>query len=190
MSQPFLDAGLARRLAEAADCFRDGKYHYFICRTAPPYDLNYTRGYDSDFDANKDALQAKTELGTEYEIFGPYKTELKEAPTFDYDSIQLGFFKNQQLVYTQTFDGDVDALILSMSAFDKFLLPYYLRLYDIQIASEMRTQAANGLMSSPMQALSHVHGKDSSIPPNAVKKAGGTLLMASGTSLEAGKSTL
>ncbi|SFP89101.1 hypothetical protein [Parafilimonas terrae] len=176
MSQSFLNAGLAKRLAEAADCFRDGKYHYFICRKTPPYDLNYTRGYDSDLDASKDADEAKFELGEEYEKFGPYKTDLADAPTFNYDAIQITFLNEGQPVSIEILEGDVDAIILSMSAYDKFLQPYYLRLYGMTVANLMRTHAIAGLTASPMSAVLHRSGSNSAFAESAKKRPGGTLL--------------
>ena len=126
MSQS-LDAGLAKRLAEAADCFRDGKYHYFICKKTPPYELNYTKGFDSDEEASSEADAAKTALGSGYE---------------------------------------------------KFFQPYYVSLYGIEVAKELRAQAVNALTASPMRATGHLTGRDSAIPATSKSKPGGTLYIA------------
>lgn len=177
-SGDFLNAGLAKRLAEAADCFRDGKYHYFICKKTPPYDLNYTKGFDSDEEASSEADTAKAALGEDYGKFGPYKTDLFDAATFDYDAIQIIFLKDSNPVYTEMLEGDVDAIILSVSAYDKFFQPYYVRLYGIEVAKELRKQAVYGLTASPMQATRHLGYKDSALPVNLKSKPGGTLLIA------------
>ena len=177
-SGDFLNAGLAKRLAEAADCFRDGKYHYFICKKAPPYDLNYTKGFDSDEEASSEADAAKAALGKDYEKYGPYKTDLADAPTFDYDAVQITFLKEGNPVYTVPFEGDVDAIILSVSAYDKFFQPYYVLLYGIEVAKELRKQSVNGLTASPMRATAHFGANNSLFTASLKRKPGGTLLRA------------
>lgn len=177
-SGDFLNAGLAKRLAEAADCCRDGKYHYFICKKVPPYDLNYTKGFDSDEEASSEADTAKAALGKDYEKFGPYKTDLIDAPTFDYDAVEITFLKNGNPIYTESLEGDVDAIILSVSAYDKFFQPYYVLLYGIEVAKELRKQAVNGLTASPMRATGHFGINSSLFTANLKSRPGGTLLRA------------
>ena len=176
-SPNFLDAGLAKRLAEAADCLHDGKYHYFICKRTPPYELNYTKGYDTDEEASSAADAAKVELGDGYEKFGPYKTAPADAATFDYDAIQITFLKDTNPVYSETLEGDVDAIILSVSAYDKFFQPYYVRLYGIEVAKELRKQAVCGLTASAMRPAQHLGANNSALTANSKKKPGGTLLI-------------
>ena len=170
-SADYLDAGLAKRLAEAADCFRDGLFHYFICKNAPPYDLYFTNGYSVAEDAYSEAQTKKTTLGETYGIYGAYKTESSNEAPLTYDSIELNFIENNQVIHCTTFDGAVDAIVLSISAFDKFFLPYYVRLYGVAIAQEIRTNAVNELTSSATTSATHYgYGKTAG--------SGGTKLVA------------
>jgi hypothetical protein len=175
MTQPveYLDAGLAKRLAEAADCFRDGLYHYFICKNAPPYDLYFTKGYSVAEDAYSEAQTQKTTLGETYDIYGAYKTESSNEPPVTYDSLKLSFIENNQVIHSTTFDGTVDAIILSVSAFDKFFLPYYVRLYGIAIAQEIRNNAVNELTSSATTSATH-HGLGKTADRGGTKFAAGS----------------
>jgi len=39
LNPPNFSADLAKRLAEAADGYRDGKFYCFVCKNAFPYDI-------------------------------------------------------------------------------------------------------------------------------------------------------
>jgi hypothetical protein len=174
------DAGLAKRLAEAADTFRDGLYHYFVCLAIPPYDLHYTAGSQSDADANCEADSLIENLGSNYFKFGPYKTatpDNEHEPPIEYDSIQLKFMQGSTQLYCEEFtdtndDSNVDVIILSISAYDKFFQPYYVRLYGIEKASDLRAAAVTALTSTPRQSIIHRGGK------LTVKGKGGTRIKA------------
>lgn len=160
-------AGLLKRLAEAADSFRDDLVHYFICKTIFPYDLHNTQGYSSDADADCAADSLLNTLGQGYYKFGPYKTDTEGEPAILYDSIQVRYMQGNNELYNETLSSDTDAIILSVSAYDKFFQPYYVRLYGLEEATELRKQALAGLKS--LQRASSTHkGLDS------VTSTGGT----------------
>jgi len=149
------DAGLAKRLAEAADSFRDGLYHYFVCKTSFPYDLHYTAGYESASAASDEADTLKQSLSSEYEKFGPYNTDASDEPAIEYDAIHLRFMSNNAELYCETFPNNTDAIILSVSAYDKFFQPYYVRLYGIEAATELRSHAIAALTASTRASVIH-----------------------------------
>lgn len=169
-----LSANLAKRLAEAADGFRDDKFYYFVCKRKFPFGLDYVRG-NSDAEARKaaDIMLAEKNSGITvdfYEKFGPYKTGNIDQtqsdpnqtpgdcePSLVYDKIEIRYFNGDTLADTpsQYLDGNVDAIVLNISAYDKFYLPYYTRLYGVDIARDMRRAAIKVLSANPPKPVPH-----------------------------------
>lgn len=149
---PQQTAGLAKRLAEAADSYRDGQYYYFVCllnptSDHPDYDVHTASGSTNDF-ASSSADDLLNQLGSNYQKFGPFKTDTGDPAFLDFDSLQINLIKNNTVATTITIDNcHVDAIVLSLSAFDKFFLPYYTRLYGTSVASDFRSQAITALVS-------------------------------------------
>lgn len=173
-----IPAGLLKRLAEAADSFRDGLYHYFICKTTFPYDLHNTQGYPSDSDADcaaDDILSGLVNQNDTYYKFGPYKTDSDGEADIEYDSIQVRYLRNDIELYCETFDSSTDAIVLSVSAYDKFFEPYYVRLYGIDAANDLRKNIVAALKSSPRVGGTHYgrSGAISSILTNGTRLAAG-----------------
>ena len=142
-------AGLAKRLAEAADGFRDGNYYYFISKLNPTqehpdFDVHSVSG-TTDEQASNAADTLKNQLGTDYYKFGPYKTDTDDPPLLNYDSIELRLIKQGLDPEVITIPTDTDTIILSLSAFDKFLLPYYTKLYGSDVAADFRSLTATAL---------------------------------------------
>jgi len=143
---------LAKRLAAAADGLRDGKIYYFISRKEyasgsfnkyDPFDLDRTDGHENNDDglaaAQAQAQQILSDKGAGFYIFGPYLTP-PEIETFtDFDAIEVRFLKNSAEVFKKTFEKNIDALVFSLAAYDKFYMPYYSGLYGPQVAANMRT---------------------------------------------------
>lgn len=153
-------AGLAKRLAEAADSFRDGKYYYFVSllnptETHPDFDLHSVSG-DTDEQASSYADTLKNSLGSDYFKFGPYKNDFVESPLLDFDSLEVNLIKNGLATATITLDKSTDAIILNLSAYDKFFLPYYTRLYGVDVAAGFRSQASIALANG--KAVHHGDG--------------------------------
>jgi hypothetical protein len=144
-NQTPLTAGLAKRLAEAADGYRDNKYYYFVCRLEFPFDLQVASA-DNDAEANSIANAIRDALNDgapdpSYYVYGPYKTPSEYTPPYVYDQIEVKFLNQGTDAHCETLTGDTDAIILNLSAFDKFFLPYYTRLYGATEAYNMRKLA-------------------------------------------------
>lgn len=150
-----LSAGLAKRLAEAADGFRDNLYHFFLAVTEHPYHLVCTEGSSSKTDAYEQAKAKLKELekelpGRQYEIYGPYLTSAEKEIEIDYDSIEVRMMHSAAgLVRSATF-VNVDAIVFNRSAFDKFFLPYYTRLYGPDKVAEISSNADTTLSATKM----------------------------------------
>ncbi len=145
-----LSAGLGKRLSEAADGFHDGLYHYFIASRTSPYYLFAPAGDADDLTARGYAYieleNRQNEFpGRDYEVFGPYFTPDDEAVRlFDYIEIRLmknSLYKQTEVYKTIVLDADADAVFFNMSSVDKFVTPYYTRLYGCEMAETMRQTA-------------------------------------------------
>lgn len=171
----YFDAGLLKRLAEAADCFRDDLYHYFVCKKTAPFDLYYTAGYYSDGDAADaaDSLKVDNSLGSDYFKFGPYKTPDAGDSSLAYDSIQLRFMNGSNEVHCETLTNDIDAIVLSLSAYDKFLQPYYIRLYGIDAVQAFRPHVIDALTATPKIPVRHKGGRISPAGTGGTKAIAG-----------------
>ena len=153
-----LNASLARRLAEAADGLRDGMFYYFVCKTSFPFDLHSVQG-SSDQAASDEGDNLKEQLGIGYEKFGPYQTSTENSNPWDYDSMELRFIKNGNAVHTETLEKDIDAIIITMSAYEKFLDPYYARLYGSDVAATFKQAAQEALTSTTFKPVSKHPGR-------------------------------
>jgi|GEM_PF-1614805 hypothetical protein len=145
---------LAKRLAEAADGYRDDRFHYFLSKLKYDFDLEEVSGATNKA-ASEAADKRLSELNKgkgkkKFEKFGPYFTKKEMSKPFEYDAIRLSFLKNQKEVGAEFFPGDTDALILSLAAYDKFFLPYYVRLYGLEVAAKMRGRARKLLKNIPV----------------------------------------
>jgi len=134
-----LPASLARRLAEAADGFRNINQVYFIAGYTPPHpikdfpDLTSAQAYfaEKNFSEN------------DYGIFGPFKTtddvqNLNLLGVENIDTVDLTFHFKDGSQQNVTLPGGIDSIFLNLSSFEKFVFPYYCHLYGLEYAKTMR----------------------------------------------------
>lgn len=112
-------ATLLRRLAEAADGFRDGQRRVVIASRDFPHDVI---GVFLESDA--DGIEAaKAAGGPGYERYGPYQTPAESQQPSQRKVVSATVTYNTG--ETETFAAtQVDALVWSVAAFDKFYAPY------------------------------------------------------------------
>ena len=134
MTSKLLSASLLKRLAETADGFRDGREIWCVAATKFPHDLEV---FFSEAEADTFCkVRART-----HSVFGPFKTGSETA--------RLGVGAEIiEIVVTIKEDGktkqvkvdpkEIDCLFWSESAVDKFIVPYYARLYGVEHAARMR----------------------------------------------------
>ncbi|HJR17241.1 MAG TPA: hypothetical protein VJ808_10350 [Gemmatimonadales bacterium] len=129
-------ASLARRLAEAADGYRDGKPKWVVAHIKGN-NKRHHRVVGVFSTAEEADIVARRE-GDEYAAFGPFLT-----PEEDYriprgervDSVIVIYADGQRKYY----DGDsVDALFWGLPAFDKFIGPYLSSVSSPDYAAEQR----------------------------------------------------
>jgi hypothetical protein len=127
-------ASLVRRLAEAADGFRDGKDKYVVANRKFPH---HVAGVFSTLD---EARFVANRAGPDYSAFGPFRT-IDDPP----DQSSVGDEAVAEVIVVTKggkrtrFPADsVDALFWSLAAFDKFVVPYLAVVYSAQYAAEQR----------------------------------------------------
>jgi hypothetical protein len=151
-----IPASLLSRLSEAADGTRNNEPVYFVAQlVADPDHGHDVMGY---FKKVKDAFEyppAKPLLqnGT-YMIFGPYQT--KEDPESNpKDVVKVVIHRSGGKVVE--LDGKkFDCVFWSLSAFDKFVIPYYTSVGDLKKAAKVRKD----FMKETSIAGIHIPGSD------------------------------
>jgi hypothetical protein len=143
-------ASLLRRLAEAADGYRDGADRFVVAAREFPHKVVgvfLTK-------AEADSVAADSSTSTlHYEAFGPYRTaaEAGVSPEVDdVDSVVAYYAGGEQ----KTYDGKkYDALFWSLPAFDKFVAPYLTSVSGADYAQSQRQAYKSGELTE--SALSH-----------------------------------
>lgn len=128
-------ASLVRRLAEAADGYRDGRDHWVVA-SRKAYKGNHR--VIGVFDTFQEADFAARRQGSDYGAFGPYRTPVEEF------LVKTGRRVREVIVVyvdgeKKNYSADsVDALFWGLSAFDKFIVPYLASVASAEYAAEQR----------------------------------------------------
>jgi hypothetical protein len=129
-------ASLLRRLAEAADGFRDNRPRFVVAGRRFPHPVA---------GVFEDRYQADSALGPlsgdtmNYEVFGPYRSAELPAEVVEVDEVVDTVIVITRGGERKTFLGDrVDALFWGLPAFDKFIAPYLAATGGPRYAAEQR----------------------------------------------------
>lgn len=168
---PPMSAQLAKRLAEAADGLRDNKIYFLYARKEFPFKLVCGKPHATMEDAFDKAATELEEINyslsgeDKLNQYGPYQTASEGGLVLEYDSLEIKFFSNiegsqeKDLVHSMTINEKTDAILLNLSAFDKFFLPYYTRLYGVDVAQQWRNIVKDDFSLSFLSARS-THGNE------------------------------
>lgn len=129
-------ASLVRRLAEAADGFRDGKSHWVVIQRRGDRGHHDVKGV---FDTFAEASFTARRAGPEYAAFGPFVTvdDPPDLSSTETDVVEV--IVRQRNGLEKRFSADsVDALFWSLAAFDKFIAPYLTSVDGVRYAAEQR----------------------------------------------------
>ena len=130
--QPPTAAPLLRRLAEVADAYRTGKPVYIVASTAAPYDVRAVY-----FDPK---TAADSSSGS-YHVFGPYITPAdRPEPATEVLSITVRIRTARGIDTVRVDPKEYDALFWTAPSVDKFLVPYYARVYGPERAAALHNQ--------------------------------------------------
>jgi hypothetical protein len=136
-----VSATMLRILAEAADVYRTGKPIYLVADYRYPH--NVLRGFPN----RTAAVKAQKDSASNYGLFGPYVTPVDPIPAAAPRVVAI-------TVTTRTAAGDqtykvdpesADALFFTLSAVDKFVLPYYQKTLGPAYAEQLRNKVIDQL---------------------------------------------
>lgn len=144
-------ATMLRVVAERADQYRTGRPVYLLA------DYRFPHNVRGPFSTRRAAELAGGDSSASFRVFGPYVTPRDATPdsAARVVSIQLVV---QSPRGRQTIDvnpSTVDALFFSMVPFDKFVVPYYSRLYGPEFARRLRDDALSLPIFIPAHCATH-----------------------------------
>lgn len=161
-------SALLRRLAEAVDAQRDNRAVWVVVQPQAPYDVRGIFHSQAEAAAAATSLAGyavygpyvnppdsgfQTMLLTVDPCPGRHGSSsqcpdttiggsslIRAMPVESVDSVVVTIYGQRAAPIHRTFGGgDVDALFFTMSAIDKFAIPYYSRLYGPAVAARMRS---------------------------------------------------
>jgi hypothetical protein len=152
-------ASLLRRVAEAADGYRDGTDKYVLAdRKFPHHVLGV---FDSLAQARDSLSRSKPRDGSEYKVYGPFRTPpdagyVERAGEEIVEVIVVRADKTRK-----SYDGrKYDAMFWGMTAFDKFVAPYLTSVSGVAEAAYQRRLYLEG--KSPLvHSTEATHKRDS-----------------------------
>jgi hypothetical protein len=130
-------ASLLRRLAEAADGYRDGR---------PRWVVIHRKGIEGHHDvagvfmSSEEANVVVQRTGPDYAVFGPFVTvddPPDESTPSPKDVVEVTI-KQRDGEVIRIDPNKVDALFWTLAAFDKFVVPYLTRVDGARYAAEQR----------------------------------------------------
>jgi len=171
-----ISAGLLRRLAAAADGYRTGEPVWVVASTYEPYQVEGV--YPTVAEANRRSPSIRGG-----KVFGPYVTPLDENrvmvfvptrhldptiymmdsspawtlppapwPMARVDSVVIWAYSGGERWRGFT-RGNVDAVFFTLSAYDKFVSPYYSALSGLDVATQMRQPILQYIRRAPEQMM-------------------------------------
>jgi hypothetical protein len=150
-----IPASLLARLAEAADGTRNNEPIYFVAALKPVYAEGHdVIGFFKSIEEAATHAQAKPLLECgRYMIFGPYQTKDEDYPPKGIEKVVI-HRKDRDPV--DLAGGKFDCVFWSLSAVDKFLIPYYVSMGDLATAEKIRCN----FMKEEAIAAIHIPGSD------------------------------
>ena len=134
-------ASLVRRLAEAADGYRDGNNRFVVASRRFPHTV---RGvFLTDAEARVEATRA----GSDYGVFGPFRTlddpadEVVANPDQRVAEVIVIYRNGERRQYGA---DSVDAIFWGLAAFDKFIAPYLTSVFGAAYAAKQREEYRRG----------------------------------------------
>ena len=151
-----IPASLLSRLSEAADGIRNGRAIYFVAQMEPDAEAGHAIiGYFTSVEEAFEHPKAQPRLlSGEYMIFGPFKTS--DDPGYRKKPVR------EVVIYTKEgkalpLSGErFDCVFWSLSAIDKFVVPYYTASGNLKKAAKVRAD----FMKETAVAGIHIPGSD------------------------------
>jgi hypothetical protein len=139
-------ASLLRRLAEAADGFRDGQPRFVVAAVEFPHRV---LGVFSDSLAADSVSQDSSTGSLHFKAFGPYRTQLEDGVDTLLDNVDsVWVFHRNDPSPTRYQGKDYDALFWGLPAFDKFVAPYLTAVSGATYADSVRELYKTGELTN------------------------------------------
>lgn len=147
-----LPASLIRRLGEAADGFRGKGEAYFVVTIMPDADGYHAVSgpYRKESDVSK-AIEGELAAGSAG-WFGPILTPLSKTPPCPIREFNVSTCLGGVTIPRERFD----CLFYSISAVEKFAIPYYARMYGGDYVKELHRK----FEASDLQLMGHLPGTE------------------------------
>lgn len=137
MPNKTIPASLLKRVAEAADGYRNGEEIWCVAALKFPHDLEV-------FQDSLSAENFKNSNKSTHEIFGPFTSgkppSKQKNLRNDIKDITITLIKNGRPKKISIDSNKIDCLFWSEAAFDKFVFPYYAQLYGVEHAAKIRKE--------------------------------------------------
>lgn len=137
---------MLKAVAEAASAYRTGSDVYVAASKTYPHERQVFYTYDGSTNPRAAADEFMSSIssrpdGANWVLLGPFTTPTEEpssrAIATDFTVTIRGRDVNGN-EFERIFDGEMDAIFLTLPAFDKFVMPYYTYVFGVERAREMR----------------------------------------------------
>jgi hypothetical protein len=128
-------AKLLRAVAEAADGHRTGEDVFVVACEDVVDELRV-------FTSAQEAEDFRDAKGGNWQVFGPYVTDGEPIAAKQITRVRLYFDDGSE---EELSSNDVEAVFLTLSAIDRFLIPYYTRVRGVEYAAQMRADYLKGI---------------------------------------------
>ena len=143
MSNQVVAVSLLKRIAEAVDGYRNIDNVWVSAKLDFPHELEI---FESEAEAEDHAQKYN------YETFGPYtaRRNLNSPDEIieEVVEIKITLKRGDKIEEIKLDSKNTDAVFLSESAVDKFVMPYYTQLYGVEYAATLKSESSKkGIIS-------------------------------------------
>ncbi len=130
-------ASLLRRLAEAADGFRDGRDKYVVADHEFPHHVLLVA--NTLREARDSLSRSHLPKGSDYRLYGPFRTPVDTGLVAKSEDEVVEVIVVTASGKRKSYDGrKYDAMFWGVPAFDKFVAPYLTAVYGVKYAAQQR----------------------------------------------------
>jgi hypothetical protein len=138
-------ASLLKRLAEAADGYRDGQPKFVVAAVEFPHRVLGV--FDDSLPADSIAQDSSTS-SLHFKTFGPYVTVLEAGVDTLLDNVDSVVVYHRDTTPKVYLGEDFDALFWGLPAFDKFVAPYLTQVSGAHHADSIRNLYKTGQLTN------------------------------------------
>jgi hypothetical protein len=128
-------ASLVRRLAEAADGYRDGKDKWVVASRRAEKGNHAVLGV---FSSSEEAELVARRGGGDFAVFGPFRTPKDDYRIPEGERVAEVVVRYVNRTERRYSPDSVDAVFWGLPAFDKFIVPYLSSIASAEYAAEQR----------------------------------------------------